>query len=170
MTIGPWIDNGFYYDFDTPEAFTDDDLKKIKKEMDRIIRENLPLTRETVSREEAERRIKEINEPYKLEILEGLKEPITIYHMGDQWWDLCAGPHVETTGALAPKAIALESVAGTFFRRFPSTPNATLPFPSRFFAFCAVWISRFLALAFSWSGLSLRRVRCCIVSVGMYVV
>ena len=75
-----------------------------------------------MSREEAERRIKEIKEPYKLEILEGIAArhpdaPITIYHLGHQgegehWWDLCAGPHVETTKDLNPAAVDLESIAG----------------------------------------------------------
>ena len=60
--------------------------------MIKIINRKLPVIREELSREEAERRIKEINEPYKLEILEGLIEPITIYHVGEEWWDLCAGP------------------------------------------------------------------------------
>jgi threonyl-tRNA synthetase len=73
--------------------------------------------REEVSREEAERRIRAINEPYKLEILEDIKqEPITIYHLGDQWWDLCAGPHLENTAELNPDAIELESVAGAYWR------------------------------------------------------
>ncbi len=117
VTIGPWIENGFYYDFDSPEAFTDKDLKAIKKEMDKIINRKLPVVREEVSREEAERRIKEINEPYKLEILADIKEePITIYHLGNEWWDLCAGPHVENTKELNPKAIDLESVAGAYWR------------------------------------------------------
>jgi threonyl-tRNA synthetase len=117
VTIGPWIENGFYYDFDSPEAFTDKDLKAIKKEMDKIINRKLPVIREEVSREEAERRIKEINEPYKLEILADIKEePITIYHLGNEWWDLCAGPHVENTKELNPKAIDLESVAGAYWR------------------------------------------------------
>ncbi|AKG23131.1 threonine--tRNA ligase [Calothrix sp. 336/3] len=117
VTIGPWIENGFYYDFDSPEAFTDKDLKAIQKEMVKIINRKLPVTREEVSREEAERRIKAIQEPYKLEILADIKEePITIYHLGDQWWDLCAGPHVENTGDLNPKAIDLESVAGAYWR------------------------------------------------------
>uniref|UniRef100_A0A0D6QTR8 threonine--tRNA ligase n=1 Tax=Araucaria cunninghamii TaxID=56994 RepID=A0A0D6QTR8_ARACU len=116
VTIGPWIERGFYYDFDM-QPVTDQDLKKIKKEMDRIINRNLPLIREEVSRQEAERRIKAINEPYKLEILESIKsEPITIYHIGDEWWDLCAGPHVESTGQLNKKAIELESVAGAYWR------------------------------------------------------
>ncbi|WP_414584359.1 threonine--tRNA ligase [Scytonema sp. PCC 10023] len=117
VTIGPWIENGFYYDFDNPEPFTDKDLKAIYKEMVKIINRKLPVIREEVSREEAEQRIKQINEPYKLEILSDIKqEPITIYHLGEQWWDLCAGPHVENTGELNPKAIDLESVAGAYWR------------------------------------------------------
>ncbi|MEM7581681.1 MAG: threonine--tRNA ligase, partial [Cyanobacteria bacterium P01_A01_bin.80] len=117
VTIGPWIENGFYYDFENPEPFTDKDLKAIYKQMVKIINRKLPVRREEVSREEAERRIKEINEPYKLEILEDIKEePITIYHLGDEWWDLCAGPHLENTGELTPKAIELETVAGAYWR------------------------------------------------------
>lgn len=116
VTIGPWTETGFYYDFDKPEPFTEQDLKAIKKEMIKIINRKLPVIREEVSREEAERRIQTIKEPYKLEILEGIQEPITIYHLGDQWWDLCAGPHVETTAELNPKAIDLESVAGAYWR------------------------------------------------------
>ncbi|UNU23960.1 threonine--tRNA ligase [Microcoleus vaginatus HSN003] len=116
VTIGPWIENGFYYDFDTPEPFTEQDLKAIKKEMIKIINRKLPVIREEVSREEAERRIKEINEPYKLEILEGLIEPITLYHVGEEWWDLCGGPHLDNTSELNPKAIELESLAGAYWR------------------------------------------------------
>ena len=116
VTIGPWIENGFYYDFDTPEPFTEQDLKAIKKEMIKIINRKLPVIREEVSREEAERRIKEINEPYKLEILEGLSEPITLYHVGEEWWDLCAGPHLENTSELNARAIELESLAGAYWR------------------------------------------------------
>ncbi|KAI3858887.1 hypothetical protein MKX03_006956 [Papaver bracteatum] len=116
VTIGPWIDNGFYYDFDM-EPLTDRDLKRIKKEMDRIISRNLPLVREEIDRDEAQMRIMSINEPYKMEILEGIKEePITIYHIGNEWWDLCAGPHVDTTGKINKKAIELESVAGAYWR------------------------------------------------------
>lgn len=117
VTIGPWIENGFYYDFDSPEPFTDKDLKAIKKEMVKIINKKLPVIREEVSREEAEQRIKALGEPYKLEILADIKtEPITLYHLGDQWWDLCAGPHVDNTSELDPKAIELESVAGAYWR------------------------------------------------------
>ena len=117
VTIGPWIENGFYYDFDSPEPFSENDLKAIKKEMVKIINRKLPVIREEVSREEAEKRISEIHEPYKLEILGDIKqEPITIYHLGNEWWDLCAGPHVENTSQLNPKAIELESVAGAYWR------------------------------------------------------
>ena len=116
VTIGPWTESGFYYDFDNPEPFTEDDLKAIKKEMGKIIGRKLPLERIEVSRDEAEKRIKDQNEPYKLEILERLQEPITLYTLGDQWWDLCAGPHVENTKELHPKAFELESVAGAYWR------------------------------------------------------
>ncbi|KRH97808.1 MULTISPECIES: threonine--tRNA ligase [Cylindrospermopsis] len=117
VTIGPWIENGFYYDFDNPEPFSDKDLKAIQKEMVKIINRKLPVIREEVSREEAKKRIEKIQEPYKLEILADIKqEPITIYHLGDEWWDLCAGPHLENTKDINPKAIELESVAGAYWR------------------------------------------------------
>lgn len=116
VTIGPWTETGFYYDFDVPEPFTDKDLKDIKKEMVKIINKKLPVIREQVSREEAEKRIKAINEVYKLEILAGIQEPITLYHLGDAWWDLCAGPHLDNTSELDAKAIELETVAGAYWR------------------------------------------------------
>ena len=117
VTIGPWTETGFYYDFDLPEPLTEKDLKKIKKQMIKIINRKLSVVREVVTREEAQKRIKDINEPYKLEILDSIgDETITIYHLGEQWWDLCAGPHLETTANLNPKAIELESVAGAYWR------------------------------------------------------
>ncbi len=117
VTIGPWTETGFYYDFDLPEPIAEKDLKAIKKEMIKIINRKLPVIREVVTREEAETRIKNINEPYKLEILDSIKDDtITIYHLGEEWWDLCAGPHVETTKDLNPKAMDLESVAGAYWR------------------------------------------------------
>jgi threonyl-tRNA synthetase len=126
VTIGPWIDNGFYYDFFVPEEpLTEKDLKLIKKEMDKIIKADLPFTCEEVSRDEARARIIQQNEPYKLEILDSIKtEPITIYHIGDEWWDLCAGPHVESTGKLNKNAIELQSLAGAYWRG--SEENAML--------------------------------------------
>ena len=116
VTIGPWIDYGFYYDFDNPDPFTEADLKAIKKEMIKIIKQGLPVVQETVTRAEAEQRITALGEPYKLEILQDLQDPITLYHLGDQWWDLCAGPHVANTGDLNPQAFDLESVAGAYWR------------------------------------------------------
>lgn len=124
VTIGPWTETGFYYDFDKPEPFTDEDLKAIKKEMVKIIKKKLPVIREEVSREEAKQRIEELQEPYKLEILDDIEGgPISIYHLGEQWWDLCAGPHVETTGDLNPKAIDVESVAGAYWRGDENNPQ-----------------------------------------------
>ncbi|NEQ54058.1 MAG: threonine--tRNA ligase [Leptolyngbya sp. SIO3F4] len=116
VTIGPWTEYGFYYDFDNPDPFSDKDLKTIKKEMIKIIKKDYPIEREEVSREEAKKRIEALGEPYKLEILDSIEEPITLYHVGDQWWDLCAGPHVESTRQLHPKAFDLESVAGAYWR------------------------------------------------------
>ena len=138
------VDNSFYYDFYVPqEPIVEDDLKAIKKEMEKIIKKDYPITREEISREEARSgtlklydgsqaswlhdnllayfiyrsRIEALNEPYKLEILDSIKiEPITIYHVGDQWWDLCAGPHVESTGQLNSRAIELQSLAGAYWR------------------------------------------------------
>lgn len=85
--------------------------------MDKIIKSNYVIRREEVSREEARARILEQNEPYKLEILDSIKtEPITIYHIGDEWWDLCAGPHVEFTGEIDNRAIELQTIAGAYWR------------------------------------------------------
>ncbi|QDZ17666.1 threonyl-tRNA synthetase [Chloropicon primus] len=126
VTIGPWTEMGFYYDFDLEEPFTDSDLKKIRKEMIRIIKKKLPMWEETVSVEEARKRIDSNQEPYKLEILDSIlaRDPeavITIWHTGevgsdDHWWDLCGGPHMESTGHINPKGLALENVSGAYWR------------------------------------------------------
>ena len=179
-TIGPWIERGFYYDFDTATPLTDADLPAIKKEMQKIIKSRLPFVREEVGAADAAARVAAAGEPYKAEILEGIlakdpgeregrglgvvvdglgwrgrcvccglggrgrgtadrppptahahrptstppttpDAPITIYHIGEpgaagSWWDLCAGPHVESTGSINPAAIDLESVAGAYWR------------------------------------------------------
>lgn len=116
VTIGPWTESGFYYDFDNPDPFTEADLKAIKKEMIKLINKKLPLERLEVSRAEAEEKIQAQNEPYKLEILAGIQEPISLYTLGEEWWDLCAGPHVSNTKELNAKAFDLESVAGAYWR------------------------------------------------------
>ncbi|MFQ3679577.1 MAG: threonine--tRNA ligase, partial [Pseudanabaenaceae cyanobacterium] len=124
VTIGPATDTGFYYDFDRQEPFTPQDLKRIEKEMRRIIKANLPVVRQEFSREAIRAEIEKLNEPYKLEILAAIPEgeAITRYTLGDPngdkpfWWDLCAGPHLATTGEIHPEAFALESVAGAYWR------------------------------------------------------
>lgn len=135
VTIGPTTDYGFYYDFDHPEPFTPEDLDRIKKEMQAIIKKGLPVIREEVSREEARRRIEALGEPYKLEILDSIPEGevISIYHLGNEWWDLCAGPHVENTRDLNPRAFDLLSVAGAYWRGMkPSrSSNASTAPPGR---------------------------------------
>jgi threonyl-tRNA synthetase len=137
VTIGPWIDRGFYYDFDTRNVesgpLTEADLKKIRREMQRLVRRNLPLRREDLgSPSEARKRLEAAGEPYKLEILDSIlaKDPnaeVTIYHVGedsdpDHWWDLCAGPHVPSTGAIDPDAFDLESLAGAYWRGDSARP------------------------------------------------
>ena len=116
VTIGPWIENGFYYDFYRKEQISDKDLKRIKKEMDKIIKADLPIVREVVPREEARARLLAEGETFKVEVLDGITdETISFYRIGDEWWDLCAGPHVPSTGAIKPKAVALQSVAGAYW-------------------------------------------------------
>lgn len=92
LGIGPVIEDGFYYDIDLPERLTPEDLPKIEQEMNRIVKENLPIKREVVSREEAVRLYEEINDPYKLELIRDLPEDalITIYRQGE-FFDLCRG-------------------------------------------------------------------------------
>ncbi|MEM9004936.1 MAG: threonine--tRNA ligase [Cyanobacteria bacterium P01_F01_bin.86] len=156
VTIGPCTDTGFYYDFDRVEPFTPENLKQITATMRRIIRKNLPIVCETVERDDIRAEIEQLNEPYKLEILDSIPpdEPITRYYIGypdplpatadpslfnspsakgpaskpaskpaDCWWDLCAGPHLSRTGDLNPKAFALESVAGAYWRGDESQPQ-----------------------------------------------
>ncbi|MCG7346054.1 threonine--tRNA ligase [Sporosarcina sp. ACRSL] len=115
LGIGPVIDNGFYYDIDSPTPITAEDLPELEKEMKRIIGENFPITRIDVSREEAEKRFKEIEDPYKLELLEAIPEgeQVSIYEQGE-FFDLCRGIHVPSTGKL--KEFKLLSIAGAYWR------------------------------------------------------
>jgi len=115
ITIGPVIDNGFFYDFRRPEGFTPDDLPRIEETMKAIVKENHPVSREEVSREEAVRRFRGMGEHYKVEIIEGFPpdELITVYHQGE-FQDLCRGPHVPSTGRIG--AFRLTSIAGAYWR------------------------------------------------------
>lgn len=115
LAIGPAIENGFYYDIDLEHKFTDDDLKKIEKEMKKIMKAGLPLERFELPREEAIKFMEERNEDYKVELIKDLPEGevISFYKQGD-FVDLCAGPHVEKTSVI--KAVKLTSVAGAYWR------------------------------------------------------
>lgn len=115
LAIGPAIDNGFYYDFDTDVVFTAEMLAKIEDEMRKIVKENLSLERFTMSREEALRFFEEKDEPYKLELIADLPEgeEISFYQQGE-FTDLCAGAHLMSTGAI--KAIRLTSCTGAYWR------------------------------------------------------
>ncbi len=113
LTIGPSIDNGFYYDFDLDDSLTPDDLAKIEAEMKKIVKESLPLERFELPKAEALALMKD--EPYKCELIEALPEgeAITFYKQGD-FVDLCAGPHLPDTGRI--KAFKLLSVTGAYWR------------------------------------------------------
>ena len=117
LAIGPAIDDGFYYDFDSEEPFTPEDLEKIEAEMRKIIKEDLPLQRSQLSREEALALMEENCEPYKVELIQDLPEGeiITFYRQGD-FIDLCAGPHLRATGVLKGNAIKLTSATGAYWR------------------------------------------------------
>ncbi len=114
LAIGPAIAAGFYYDFDVPEPFTPEDLKRIEKQMFKIVNKNLPLEHETWSREKALDFFKQNNQPYKIELIENLDdEQLSIYKQAD-FIDLCKGPHLPSTGAV--KAVKLLSIAGAYWR------------------------------------------------------
>lgn len=115
LAIGPAIDKGFYYDIDMEHTLTPEDLTKIEKEMSRIVKENLPITKSVMSRQDAIEFFKSKNEDYKVELIEDLPEDavISCYTQGD-FTDLCAGPHVASTGKV--KAFKLQSIAGAYWR------------------------------------------------------
>ncbi len=115
LAIGPAVDDGFYYDLDTPTMLTRDDLEKIENEMKNIVKEDIPLERFTMPREEAIAFFKEKDEPYKVELIEDLPEnaEISLYRQGE-FVDLCAGAHLMSTGLV--KAFKLTSATGAYWR------------------------------------------------------
>jgi threonyl-tRNA synthetase len=123
VTIGPVIDNGFFYDFDSPFNFTEEHFEKIEKKMEEIRQKDLPLTRENWPIAKAIETFKEMKERFKVELIEDLASKgetvVGIYHQGS-WFDLCRGPHVQTTGQI--KAFKLMSVAGAYWRGDEKNP------------------------------------------------
>ncbi len=114
VTIGPSIENGFYYDFDTPKPFSVEDFEKIEQEMQSIIRSNRPFVRETLSKADAIKKFSDMGEDYKVEIINDLDaDEVSVYTSGD-FCDLCRGPHVPTTSSIP--AFKLMSVAGAYWR------------------------------------------------------
>jgi len=117
VTIGPVIENGFYYDFARKEPFTSDDLSKIEKRMSEIIDRNVKTKREVWERKKAIEHFKKIGEKYKAEIIESIpqNEELSIYHHGDTWHDLCRGPHLASSSKIG-KAFKLTKVSGAYWR------------------------------------------------------
>lgn len=115
VTIGPAIENGFYYDFDPKEQFTEEDLLRIEEEMKKIVKEDIKVERFMMSREEAIDYFEKLGEHYKVEIIKEIAqgEQLSFYRQGD-FVDLCRGPHVPSTSHL--KAVKLKSVAGAYWR------------------------------------------------------
>ena len=113
VTIGPVIENGFYYDFARKEPFTSEDLKKIEKKMSEIIDRDVKTKREVWKREEAIKHFKKIGEKYKAEIIESIPkdEELSVYHHGETWHDLCRGPHLASSSKIG-KAFKLTKVSG----------------------------------------------------------
>jgi threonyl-tRNA synthetase len=115
VTIGPVIENGFFYDFATDRAFLEEDLRRIEEKMEEIVKRDLPIRREELSRDEAIATFDRIGEKYKVEIISAIPgdETLSMYRQGE-WFDLCRGPHVPSTGRLG--AFKLLSVAGAYWR------------------------------------------------------
>ncbi len=134
VTIGPPIENGFYYDFFRNEPFSSEDLARIEQRMGEIVAADRGFVREEVSREEAHRRFAAMGERFKLELLDAIPEgePVTIYHQGG-WFDLCRGPHGPSTGRVG--AFKLMKVAGAYWRGDATKPQLQriygTAFPSR---------------------------------------
>ncbi len=115
VTIGPVIENGFFYDFAADRPFTDEDLRRIEEKMSEIVKRDLPIRREEWSRDDAIKTFDKLGEKYKVEIINAIPgdETLSVYRQG-QWFDLCRGPHVPSTGKLG--AFKLTSVAGAYWR------------------------------------------------------
>ena len=123
VTIGPSIEDGFYYDFARDQPFTPDDLIAIEKRMDEIVKRDLPIQREVWEREDAKRAFAALGETYKVQIIDEVipaGEELSIYRQGD-WFDVCRGPHLPSTGKL-PRAFKLMKLAGAYWRGDSKNP------------------------------------------------
>ena len=121
LGIGPSIEDGFYYDFDKKEPFTDEDLAKITTKMQEIILLDKPFTREELSKKEAVSLFKNLSEDYKVQLLQEIPDDkVSIYKTGGEFLDLCRGPHLESTGQV--KAFKLLSVAGAYWHGLETNP------------------------------------------------
>ncbi len=121
VTIGPAIENGFYYDFDKKEPFTDEDLEKIEKAMRRIIERKPRFTQSLMPKKEAAALFSGLYEDYKVELIQGIPDAqVSIFKTGEEWFDLCKGPHVDNAGEI--KAFKLLSVAGAYWRGDEKNP------------------------------------------------
>lgn len=119
VTIGPVVENGFYYDFDSPRSFSPDDFEKIEKKMMEIIAADLEVKREEIPAEQAKATFQKLGEKFKLELIDDIvaktgTKTVGVYHNGDQWFDLCRGPHIQRTSQI--KAVKLMSIAGAYWR------------------------------------------------------
>jgi threonyl-tRNA synthetase len=122
VTIGPVVESGFYYDFDSPFNFTEDHFPAIEKEMQKIVDADYPLVKKMIPKSDAVATFKKMGERFKVELIEELKDgTISIYSQGEDWFDLCRGPHVQSTGQI--KAFKLLSVAGAYWRANENNPS-----------------------------------------------
>jgi len=133
VTIGPAIDNGFYYDFDRKEPFSNEDLKTIEKQMHKIINKKPVISKETWTRAQALEYFRSKQEMFKVELIEGLpdNEEISIYKTGNEWLDLCKGPHVENISVI--KGFKLLSIAGAYWRGDETKPMLQRIYGTAFF-------------------------------------
>lgn len=124
MTIGPVIDTGFFYDFDSPRTFSEEDFAKIEKRMSEIVAKDIPLVRKNMPVDEAIATFTKMGERFKVEIIKDLKSKgeteVGIYCQGDTWFDLCRGPHIQSTGQI--KAFKLLTTAGAYWRGDEKNP------------------------------------------------
>lgn len=133
VTIGPAIENGFYYDFDRKEPFVNEDLAKIEKAMRRIIERKLKFFHYVLPRQEAIDLFKKRDEPYKVELIDGLPDQdVSFFKTGEEWFDLCKGPHMDNAGQI--KAFKLLSVAGSYWRGDERKPMLQRIYGTAFFS------------------------------------